>query len=44
VADPATIRHLRDAMIASAIEACQDPGFTFMWQVTMTARGRLPHG
>jgi SAM-dependent methyltransferase len=35
---------LGDAMIASAIEACQEPGFTFMSQVTMTAWGQLPHG
>ena len=35
---------LDDAVIASAIEACQDPGFTFMSQVTMTAWGHLPHG
>src|ERR1700733_8019855 len=35
---------LDDAVIASAIEACQDPCFTFMSQVTMTAWGQLPHG
>src|ERR1700728_1035614 len=35
---------LDDAMIASAIEAYQDPGFTFMSQVTMTAWGQLPDG
>ncbi len=33
---------LDDATIAAAIAACEDPGFTFMSQVTMTAWGQRP--
>jgi SAM-dependent methyltransferase len=35
---------LDQATIATAIGACEDPGFTFMSQVTMTAWGQLPGG
>jgi hypothetical protein len=31
---------LDSATIAGAIQACQDPGFAFMSQVTMAAWGR----
>jgi hypothetical protein len=34
-------RGLGDATVAAAIAACQDPGFTFMSQVTMTAWGTV---
>ncbi len=33
---------LDDATIADAIAACEDPGFTFMSQVTITAWGQRP--
>jgi SAM-dependent methyltransferase len=33
---------LDHATIAAAIEACEDPGFTFMSQVTITAWGQRP--
>jgi SAM-dependent methyltransferase len=33
---------LDDATIGAAIAACEDPGFTFMSQVTMTAWGQRP--
>jgi hypothetical protein len=35
-------RGLDPATIAAVIRACQDPGFTFMSQVTMAAWGRVP--
>jgi SAM-dependent methyltransferase len=36
---------LDHAAIATAIEACEDPGFTFLSQIMMTAWGqKLPHG
>jgi len=35
-------RGLDDATIAGAIGACEDPGFTFMSQVTITAWGQRP--
>jgi hypothetical protein len=35
-----TARGLDDTTVAAAIGACQDPGFSFMSQVTMTAWGR----
>jgi SAM-dependent methyltransferase len=35
---------LDQATIATAIEACQDPGFTFMSQVTIAAWGQRPSG
>ena len=30
------------ATAAAAIEACEDPSFTFMSQITMTAWGQRP--